>query len=309
MIKTSSLWYKLGIMTALFCELVWAHDIDKQKADLEGTHVISTTADRLKNIGDMGEVPMADRTKLLNDIDTAFPLACAERDAHLQRYVSTIIECVDALTSADFGDRATQDAVCQKMVLDCLTFADKLDISFEFRLVSQLRLGPSRNINDYGKPVLAREWATLRNRILEYRLHLWRRNADLIDPTWDSKDAAVISAAPFDGESGMAPEQIVDPEERFQYEASIKANRLKADRNSQQRAAREGRNDYLPRLQEAIQDLYTMGPVSQDDLDTLAAYLRIYVSDEKLRAELFQVAEAASQKTKSDNEPKAAEGQ
>ena len=77
----------------------------------------------------------------------------------------------------------------------------------------------------------------------------------------------------------------------------LEANRKKAERNLEQGHAKRLQEFYLPRLKTAIADVYDIEPVSEDDFDVLKAYLRIYVSDETLRKELFDIAQSAAKGT------------
>jgi hypothetical protein len=265
---------------------------------------------KLNAIKDIAEVPMEDRQQLLKASADQLPIARASQTEQVEAYVRDMLTIVDELTSCDFGDRPLQDALCQQMVFDCLTMADRISVDSEFRLVSQLRLGPSRNLDADGQKVSGSKWQALRSQIMGHRLRLWYRINSIIDPQWNPDDSPMMNVAVPGGmyPSGVAPESIREPEIRKQYEAALEANRKKAEKHLEQRSARDMRDRYLPSLKAAITDAYSMGPVTADDLDVLKAYLRINVSDKKLRAELFQVAEAAAKKAQ-DGKPKPNEKQ
>ncbi len=91
----------------------------------------------------------------------------------------------------------------------------------------------------------------------------------------------------------MASKDIADPA-YIEHGAVVEANRRSNSRYFQQPDARELQARYLPRLKLAIFSAYKIGPVTADDLVVLETYLRIYVSDEHRRRELFEGAQAAA---------------
>ncbi|MCD4825741.1 MAG: hypothetical protein K8S55_14200 [Phycisphaerae bacterium] len=260
--------------------------------------ILSKAAQRLKAIEEMADVPIPERQRILKAIGDGLSYSQTSQAAQLKSYVKDIQTCVNWLTSCEFGDEQIQDVLCQRMVLDCLPLADKMSLDFEFGLVNQIRLGSGKNLDASGKKVSGKEWQVLREQLVEYRLHLWRRINKIIDPSWNPKDVPFLNLMPggVGYPAGVAPEAIKEPEIRKKYEAALEANRKKSKKYSEQRAARDLRDNCLPNLKKAIGDDYEKGPTTADDLDVLKAYLRIYVSDKKLRSELFQIAQAAAKK-------------
>lgn len=267
--------------------------------DNTGANVLHETAKELADIRDIAAVPMFERERILITIADQFPVAQQIRVSQAEQYVRNLITIVDWLTSCDFGDREVQNILSQQMVLHGLSYAEALPTDLEFRLVSQIRLGSTaRNIGAEGQKVTGSEWQLLRIQLLEYRLRLWRRLDRIIDPTWDPDDVAMLNLSVPGGayRSGVAPEAIREPEIRRQYEAALDANRQKAARYREQHSARQLRDRYLPRVKNAVADMYAMKPITAEDMELLEAYLRIYVSDQALRTELFDLAQAAASK-------------
>jgi hypothetical protein len=97
-----------------------------------------------------------------------------------------------------------------------------------------------------------------------------------------------------DGGQVMGAEEGADATPFAGHGAAIEANRTSNDRYFQQPDARTLRDRCLPRLKQAIFNAYKIGPVTADDLVMLEACLRMYVSDEHLRRELFEGAQAAA---------------
>jgi len=107
----------------------------------------------------------------------------------------------------------------------------------------------------------------------------------------------VLNVAPpvgVPGVAGVSPDLIADPKQRAAYAAAINANREKNERNNQQSGARKLQKLYAIQLGCAIADAYRMAPVTKEDLERLEKSLRTYVTDEKLRNELFDAAKTAS---------------
>jgi hypothetical protein len=262
---------------------------DTQASDEPPT--LEAVAARLSSITDIAPVSMEDRKRILRDIGVAIPPAQTKCSDYLAQYAKNSLTCVDWLVSTDFGDRAAQISLSQRMVMNCLRASDALDLETEFSLIAQME----EELDASGKAVSGHEWSTLRNAQMEYRLHLWRRIDRAIDPSWDPKDVGWYG--------GCSPEEISDPAERKKYEAVVEANQQKNLRYIEQRHARDLRDRYLPCLKATIARLYAKGPTSQDDLDMLKAYLRVYVPAEKVRTELFEVANKAAKQAKPATAP------
>lgn len=295
---------KISVGIAAMCAAAILGSIDASPGAAvsknEDPNTMARIAQELNTIRDIADVPTPERQRILKAIGVRVPSALTSCAAGLESYTTDILACVDWLTSSDFGDRQSQDALCQCMILDCLSVANKISLQCEFRLVGQLRLGSARSLNASGQKVAGKEWQGLRNHLAECRLHLWRRIETVIEPNWDPNDVPMINVqvsgvTPYS--AGVAPESIKEPEIRKRYEAVLEANRQKNEKYREQRSARDIRQRYLPRLKGGIADLYKMGPTSQDDLDMLKACLRIYVPEEKLRNELFEIAQRAAKQS------------
>lgn len=280
---------------------------DHQGGAPGGMTMLEAAAARVESIRNINDISLAERRQLIADLDKACCSAQAQRSGDMKTYVRKVLKCLSALSSCDLGDQPAQAAAQQRIVLDCLSLADAIPLDLESYLVMHLGVGPDQNIDSNGKKVTGSQWQALRNRLLEHRLHLWRRIVNEIDPQWDPQDKAISNVMPpGSGVAGMDPEDVVDPLERVQYKAAIEANRKKAEKSIQQITARRLHRSYLPQLKTHIVNAYKMGPVSDDDLDMLKAYLRVYVPEEKHRAEFFEIATAA--KSKAINETKPSSG-
>jgi len=143
-----------------------------------------------------------------------------------------------------------------------------------------------------GKPFTEKTVSAYRNMYVRYHLRAWERVESDIDPTWRVDDPAnrITHVSPPGYPPGTRPEEIKEPELRAEYEAIAK----KSERNSQQWLARRLKEFYLRRLKKRVAEIYRKEPVAAEDLDLLKACLRIHVSDEKLRNELFEIAQSAA---------------
>ena len=285
----------LFFLLATAVQIVFADTGQRQGQTPSGAAMLEATVARLESIRDIRDVSPADRKRLLEEMEKTCHFAQAELKTHLKTCIGKILVCLNAISSCDLGDSSAQEAVGQRIDLECLSMADALPVDLEFRLVVHIGLGPAQSIDSKGQKTIGKQWQSLRNRLLEHRLHLWRRIADEIDPQWDPNDSPEMNIMPpGGGAAGMAPEAIADPKLRARYEMAIEANRKKGEAYNRQLDARSIRDRYLPQLKAPIGDAYTLEPVTEDDLDMLKAYLRIYVMDEKLRREFFEIAHAAA---------------
>jgi hypothetical protein len=299
----------LGIISSLLCVVVFAFaDVNNEQNDASvEMNIIEGITKRFKEISDIQKVSMMDRKQLLHESDNAFSLVQSKKKHLTKHEAKDILTCLNWISSSDFGDRKAQDRISQQMALYCLHKTDELDFDLEFGFVRELRLGPSKNLDAKGEITVGKDWQALRVQIIKYRLHVWQSINKNIDLTWDPKDTPVLNVAPPVGESGMSPDAIADPKLRAEYKDAIEANRKKAERYSQQSDARKFQRIYLPRLQHAIADAYSMPPVTEEDIDKLKENLQTYVSDKKVCNELLDIAQSAANKINKETKPSKSE--
>ncbi len=148
------------------------------------------------------------------------------------------------------------------------------------------------NTDASGRRIVGKQWQAYRCRMFEHRLRLWRRLEKAIDPA-RNPDAGRMVASAAGGSPGMASEAVAEATACVGSRAAVEASGSNG-RYFQQPDPRKLRDRYLPRLKQAIFSAYKIGPVTADDLVVLETCLRRYVSDEHLRRELFDRAQAAA---------------
>jgi hypothetical protein len=262
---------------------------DNASPNISPLHGIAT---RLNSIKELEDIPVANRKNFISDIEKAFQVATVEDERYIWTYLDDTLICLNWLSSYDLGDRKMQTRLEQKIAHRYIQYANILPLDFEKYILRHMGY---MTIDEQGESTVGKQWQLLRNKQMEYRLHFWRRINEQIDPKWKSSDRPVANIMPRSGGiSGMSPEAIADPKQRAEYESDIRKNKEKTEHFNQQVKARNFQKDFLPELKNAITSAYNISPTTEDDFDMLKAYLRIYVSDEKLRKELFEMAQAAA---------------
>jgi hypothetical protein len=230
----------------------------------------------------IGEVVAATRPKLSENVE---------------QYVHACYECSVYLTSMNMGE--TRFRLCQEIIVALLPYLDAVPVDLAMKVVQQM----SYQL-DLGAKLLTHDSSSAyRNVFVEYRLRVWRRIPPLIDPIWkadDPQNTVYMNMSPPGGKypSGIAPEGIMEPEIRQEYEKRLAENHRRAERNSQQIHARQIRDEWLKgALRGDMVKLYEKFPVTDEDWDTLKAYLQVYVTDAQVRQELYALCrEAASRR-------------
>jgi hypothetical protein len=267
---------------------------------------MARVAAQVASLKDVSDLSADERRDLLKDMSSALAADETGHKEEVRRYAANALVCLGRLSSWDWGSSAEEESLEQRMALRCLRNRDDVTIETERRLVGHLR----PDLDAGGRQVAGLQWQELRNTLTEHRLHLWRRIENAIDASWDSNDVGWVNVpVPLPANiavpggrhagvymSGMDPNGIKDPDIRRAYEAALDANRRIADRYIEQTEVRRMREVGLRQLRMDIPRSYGMSPVTEDDLEVLDAYLRIYVADKKLRSELSQAAKDAARR-------------
>ncbi|MDD4890991.1 MAG: hypothetical protein PHU85_13805 [Phycisphaerae bacterium] len=236
---------------------------------------------------DEARMPLEQREAWANRIARVCQTARPGAAENVELYVHACYECTTFLTSMNMGERRFE--MCQAIVAGCLPYIDAVPVPLAMDLASQM----SYALDLDGRPLTPQSRSAYRNTFVEYRLRVWRRVAAAIDPTWkenDPNNAVYANMAPPGGAypSGVAPEGIKEPEIRQAYEKLLAENHRKAKRNNQQITARRNADTWRKRaLGVDMVSLYGKGPVTDEDWEMLKAYLRVYVSDDGLRQEIY----------------------
>lgn len=239
--------------------------------------------------------PLEKRTGLMHQTERTFTGTSPLIRDKVERFVRACYASSTELTTSEMGDSDERFRVCQRLIAGCLPYVDALPDRLAMDIVSQM----SPRLDLDAKPLSADTISAYRNLYVEKRLRLWQRIVTRIEETWVSDDPAnrVVSRVyPGLGYSWRTKrEEISDPEVRKDFERRIAENHAKALRNTEQHEARLNRSHWLNHaLRRNLSAIYTRGPVTANDLEVLKAYLRIYVSDEQLRKELFEQAETGA---------------
>jgi hypothetical protein len=260
----------------------------------------------LKELQNLSAIPVDERSKIAKKILAFSQKALGQVDSVSEQTIQKCYDGSTCLSSYSFSSNhldLERLSLCQKIIADCLPYLDAMSLNSAMKVVGQM----SACYDLQGQDLTASTVGAYRNIYLRYHLRVWERVAALpIDPTWHPNDPSNMVAGsmpPPCGKyiAGMPPEYIKEPEIRKKYEAMLEANHKKALRNSEQWRLRWIQEGYLLRLKRSIVHAYEMQPVikvSPEDFEILKAYLRIYVSDEKLRKELFELAQSTVLKWK-----------
>lgn len=244
-------------------------------------------------------IPVNQRSTILEALRVLPQKALDQNNLVSEQTIQKCSKCATYLSSNDLGlERLAQ---CQKIIAGCLPYLDVVSTKLAIKLVGQM----SSCYDLQGQLLTADSIPAYRNIYLREKLRVWERVAALpLDPTWDPfapENMVFLHVAPpsknVEYMPGMPPECVKEPEIRKRYKAMIEANRKKMERHVEQRDFRDTQEDCLRNLKRSIVAAYKMRPiteVSQEDFETLKAYLHIYVSDENLRRELFEIARSAA---------------
>ena len=232
------------------------------------------------------KMPLQEREAWANQIAKVCKATKPNAAEQVELYVRACFECTTYLSSMNMGEKRFEQS--QTIVAGALPYVDAVPVSLAMDLVTQM----SYSLDLDSRPLTPQSEAAYRNTFVEYRLRVWRRIVGEIDPTWkegDPKNEAFLNISPPDGgPSGVAPDSIKDPEIRQAYEKMLAENSRRMERNNQQIYARRNAETWRKRaLSVDIVYLYENRPVNNEDWETLKAYLRVYVSDNDLRQELY----------------------
>jgi hypothetical protein len=295
------------VLAAVLCLAIIA--AGEPRADTSrSTSALGQAVAQLNTITEIADVPMSKRKEILDKTEALVSAAICHREMQARQYAEHAVTVANWLTSVDFGDRPKQDKVSQRVVWQSLQSAELLTEGMEYKLLQQLRPWLDSN----GQTVPKAEWPRVREQILEFQLHLLRRITANIDPAWTDSMPDPFDPSPYvSGQTffeGEPLDNIVDPHQRAEAKKAFEKYKAELRRYNAQLGYRELQERYCVAVKDRIGRLYKRAPVTKDGLERLQAYLRIYVSDKKLRAELFQVAEAAAKKAQ-DGKPKPNEKQ
>lgn len=245
-----------------------------------------------------GAPPRANLIALSAKMQKAFDADKPMMDASVIKFVRTCYKISTHLTTTDMGIGEKRFVLCQRLIAGCLPYASVVPISLEMKIVSQM----SPNLDLEGNRLTEGTRPAYRREYAQKKLQVWKKLEAAIDPTWAPNDPAnlvYMSIAPKGGNylPGTPPERIVEPEIRKDYQQRIAENFRRSEKNLEQTTARRNKKYWLKRALRRDMIWMYEGFVGKGDMEVLEALLRIYVSDKKLRKELFDAAQAASKRT------------
>lgn len=236
--------------------------------------------DRILKGKDISLLSMPERK---DDILTAIKIndeIDADMESLLKKRAQNDIALVNWATSCDLGSREDQNKYCQTVIIRNLKIADKLDLETEYQFVSQLR----NNRNEQGTLLTGKELLDLRYQLLDFKLHLWRRIEQGIDPSWDPKDLPEVNVGvPGIPIPGMTPDSIKDKKVRKQYEAAIAANKIKSETYLFQSSHRNMRDSYSKQLAQDLEQDYKNQLFTPAQHDIMVEKLTSSIIDENFR--------------------------
>lgn len=217
-----------------------------------------------------------------------------------EHYARLMLKVCGPLSSGRFNDER-QYALARKYAL--LALAEPNEVS----LVTELEL-TGHVMTDMVTPRAPKgqQWAQLRKKDVQIRLHAWKRLTDAIDPNWDPNEElrspnAVATAMGLPGT--VAPEAIKDPTLRAEYELAIERNRRKIERYTEQYRLHDWLKRYPKRAERYIIQAYSRPSYNLEELEQ---FLDTYIADAKTRSRIINAVTKNMEKqtTEMRKEPK-----
>jgi hypothetical protein len=173
-----------------------------------------------------------------------------------------------------FGDKR-RDVLSGKYALSALENADAIPVLLELDLTHRLHAQVAED-----------NFAKMRKKVIELKLHAWKRLVESIDPDWEKKKPR--HPREMANELGLpgfvTPEYVKDPVLRAQYAAAIEEYNQYQIKGLQQRDLRS-RLERLPEIVELqIISLYSQAPPNPAELKQL---LENSPADEKFKVEVL----------------------
>lgn len=251
----------------------------------------------------------------LNDLAQASVSELCSVQNVTKNFLTGTSKCASLFCVNVVGRTSETERVCQLIIMRSLPYVDAVPVETAMSVVTYL----SYNLDAKGNALTAKSIHEYRNLFVETRLKIWKRIYDSIDPNY--KPIRVVWPVTPPGKYSsiwppVKPEDIKEPDLRKQYEDEIAKAHENAMQNNQQADAKKLEKRWLRIIKRDIPAMYKRFNVSKDDLEILSAYLRIYVSDEILRKDLYdsvcKISEtkdviknkkAVTKDEKSDNKP------
>jgi len=203
------------------------------------------------------------------------------KNRNKEHYGRLMLEVCKPLSSGRLkGDRRYE--VARKYALSALTHANDISLETELQLTGHVVTLMYTPNSPKGE-----DFAQLRKKDVEIRLHAWKRLIDAIDPNWDPNDKPVRNVAPPTETglpSGVTPEAIKDSKLRAEYKQAIDKNRKKAEKYLKQSKMRDWLKSYPKSAERDIILAYSEPPFN---LEELRQYLEKYIVDKKTRARIL----------------------
>ena len=200
-------------------------------------------------------------------------------------YARLMWEICGPLSSGRFNDERQHD-LAREYALSALAEPNEIPLETELELIGHVMTDTVTPRAPTGQ-----EWVQRRKQDVWIRLHAWRRLTEAIDPTWDPNDLPYINVPlprGTEGSSGMAPEDIKDPNLRAEYEAAIEKNRQKAEKYSEQYQLRKWLKRFPKRAEEYIIEAYSKPPFDEAELKQ---YMDKYITDTETKARILDAVE------------------
>jgi hypothetical protein len=189
------------------------------------------------------------------------------RDRNAALYGQFIVMLCRALASYGLGDVYRQHRLFARFALEAAETPGALGLDARAQLLQLLPVPVA--MGD-----LAEYWADQRARAARLWIGTWLELERGIDPQFVIEDAPSLSIAPppgVDADTGIAPEEIADPEQRAQYEALRGEATELARRFGEQVRLRRTMTPFRRAMTGFLAHAYALPPGETDELKALLA--------------------------------------
>lgn len=212
-----------------------------------------------------------------------------------EKYVSMMLEICRAFSLHDFHN-AQQFVKAREFAILALEKSSELPEKSKIPIEIELQLFTNYILNnyEYNKESQKKDWLSQRSLISKQYFYAWKRLENAIDNNFDPNEILPSWPQPskYDGIwlAGMSPESIKDPVVRAEYQKALdKFNETMRQYNNQIQL-RKLKNEYLPKIQKKILQLYS-GPVFDSkslEVEALEKDIARYIIDEKNRKNMLE---------------------
>lgn len=204
-------------------------------------------------------------------------------------YAKLMLAACEPLSSGSFKE-ARRRELARNYALSALEYSEEIPLTLELELTGHVMTPMiSNTLKD-------EDFAAVRRKDVDVRLHAWKRLMDALDPNWDNERLSVYVPLPpgVSGASGMSPTGIKDDVLRAKYEEDIKKNKQKIQKHTEQYKLRLWLERFPKRAENYIIQAYSHTPFN---IEELKKSVNDYAIDEKIKLRIFDAVKKNIQET------------